>query len=102
MTRNQKCALLIAATTAWFVAMAHVAAADVSSKVIGQMPDGTTVDQFTLTNGNGLEVKVLTYGAMITSVKVPDRKGSFDSVTLFLEPPSEYLKRRSVMGTIVG
>ncbi|MFV1967005.1 MAG: aldose epimerase family protein [Pirellulaceae bacterium] len=69
---------------------------------IGQMPDGTTVDQYALTNRNGLEVKVLTYGAMITSVKVPDRDGKRDSVTLFLDPPSEYLKRRSVMGAMVG
>jgi aldose 1-epimerase len=66
------------------------------------MPDGTVVHQYTLTNANGLEVKVLTYGAMITTVKVPDRDGRLDSVTLFLDPPTDYLTRRTVLGTIVG
>jgi aldose 1-epimerase len=66
------------------------------------MPDGTQVDQYTLTNTHGLEVKVLTYGAMITTVKVPDHEGKLGVVTLHLNPPDEYLKRRSVMGTIVG
>jgi len=69
---------------------------------VGQMPDGAKVDLYTLTNANGLEVKVLTYGAMITSVKVPDRHGNFASVTLYLDPVEDYLARRSVFGAIVG
>jgi len=76
--------------------------ARVEKAPIGRMPDGTQVDQYTLTNTDGLEVKVLTRGAMITTVKVPDRDGDFQSVTVPLGPPEECLKRRSVMGTIVG
>ena len=76
--------------------------ATVDKSTIGQTPDGTQVDQYTLTNADGLEVKVLTYGAMISTVKVPDREGKLDSVTLYLDPPEECLKRRSVMGAIVG
>ena len=38
----------------------------------GKMPDGTEVDQYTLTNAGGMKVKVITYGALITSVQVPD------------------------------
>ncbi len=76
--------------------------AGVGQEVIGQTPDGTKVEQFTLTNAGGLEVKVLSYGAMLTSVKVPDREGKLDSVTLYLDPPSDYLTRRSVLGTVVG
>ncbi|HUT92122.1 MAG TPA: aldose epimerase family protein [Thermoguttaceae bacterium] len=88
------------------VATARAAAAPRKARVekspIGRMPDGTQVDQYTLTNAHGLEVKVLTHGAMITTVKVPDRDGDFQSVTVPLGPPEECLKRRSVMGTIVG
>ena len=69
---------------------------------VGRMPDGTRVDRYTLTNAGGLEVKVLTRGAMITTVKVPDRDGHFEGVTVPLGPPEECLKRRSVMGAIVG
>jgi len=74
----------------------------IDKTTIGNMPDGTEVQQYTLTNVHGLEVKVLTYGARITSVRVPDRDGKLDSVTLFFDPPTEYLKKRGVMGTIVG
>ena len=76
--------------------------ARVEKTPIGRMPDGTQVDQYTLTNAHGLEVKVLTHGAMITTVKVPDRDGNFQSVTVPVGPPEECLQRRSVMGTIVG
>ena len=75
--------------------------ARVEKSTIGEI-DGTPVDQYTLTNANGLEVKVLTYGAMITTVKVPDRDGKLESVTLYKDPPQEYLKRPTVMGAIVG
>ena len=74
----------------------------IEQSTAGQMPDGTQVDLYTLINANGLEVKVLTYGAMITSVKVPDRDGNFASVTLYLDPAEDYLGRRTVMGAIVG
>ncbi len=76
--------------------------ARVEKAPIGRVPDGTQVDQYTLTNADGLEVKVLTRGAMITTVKVPDRDGDFQSVTVPLGPPEACIERRSVMGTIVG
>jgi len=76
--------------------------ATIEKSTIGETPDGTEVDQYTLTNAGGLEVKVLTYGAMITTVKVPDRNGKLASVTLYRDPPEEYLGRPTVMGAIVG
>jgi aldose 1-epimerase len=102
--------LLLGVITAAGVAMgvgeppAHAAPhkARVEKSTIGQMPDGTEVDQYTLTNVHGLEVKVLTLGAMITTVKVPGREGKLESVTLYKDPPEEYLKRPTVMGAIVG
>ena len=60
------------------------------------------VRQFTLTNSSGIEAKVLTLGAMLTSVRTPDRDGNLDFVTLFREDPDEYLTKRGVLGTVVG
>lgn len=79
---------------------AHAAA--VTQTTIGQLPNGTAVEEYTLTNAHRLEVKVLTRGATITSVRVPDRNGRLDSITLYWEPPSRYLARPTVMGAIVG
>jgi aldose 1-epimerase len=75
---------------------------EIKKETIGRTQEGNAVDQYRLTNKNGLEVEVLTYGPTITTVKTPDREGQLDCITLGLASPSEYLKRRTVMGTIVG
>ena len=46
----------------------------------GQMPDGTTNQQFTLRNDKGLVVKVMNFGAMLCEVQAPDRTGAFTNV----------------------
>jgi aldose 1-epimerase len=74
----------------------------VEKATIGEMPDGTRVDQYTLTNANGLEVKVITYGATLTSVKVPDREGRFENVTLYLDGFEDYLRGHPLFGSVVG
>src|SRR5262245_35250220 len=54
---------------------------------IRKQPFGTTtekkpVDLYTLTNSNGLEVGIMTYGGIVVSLKVPDRNGKLQEVTL--------------------
>ena len=41
----------------------------------GRTADGKPVDLFTLTNAHGLEARVITYGGILISLKVPDRQG---------------------------
>ena len=41
----------------------------------GETPDHQKVDLYTLTNAHGVTVKLSTYGAVIQSLNVPDRKG---------------------------
>ena len=48
----------------------------------GKMPDGKAVDMFTLRNANGIEVQAITYGGIITSLRVPDRNGAFGDIVL--------------------
>jgi len=76
--------------------------ATVTKVVIGKMPDGYAVHEYTLTNGNGLEAKILTYGATLTTVKTPDREGKFESVTLYLDSFEDYLKGHPLFGSVVG
>ena len=55
---------------------------DVKRERFGTMPDGTVVHRYTLTNARGMEVKLITYGGAIQSLRVPDRHGRKANVTL--------------------
>ena len=63
---------------------------------------GTAVDIYTLTNSNGMEVKILTYGGIIQSVKVPDRRKHFENVTLGFDNLTDYVERSPYFGCITG
>ena len=64
----------------------------VTSVPYGKLPDGAEVELYTLTNDNGLKVKIMTYGATITEVDVPDRNGKIENVTLYRDSLDDYLK----------
>ena len=74
----------------------------VEKSTFGNMPDGARVDLYVLTNSHGLEAKVMTYGATLVSVKVPDRGGKFANVTLYLDTFDDYLRGHPLFGSVVG
>jgi aldose 1-epimerase len=51
---------------------------------------GKPVELATLKNANGVEVQAINYGAIITSLKVPDRSGTFADVVLGFDQPAQY------------
>ncbi|HEY8414039.1 MAG TPA: hypothetical protein VIK76_21645, partial [Pyrinomonadaceae bacterium] len=56
--------------------------AQVTKQPFGKTPDGQQIDLYTLRNAHGVEAKIMNYGAIVTSLKVPDRNGKFDDVVL--------------------
>jgi len=68
----------------------------------GKLPDGRAVDRWTLTNSNGMEIQALTYGGIITSIRVPDRSGKLDDVVLGYDTLDSYIRNPSYFGAIVG
>jgi len=74
----------------------------IEKKVFGKTKEGTEVDLYTMTNVNGLKVKVMTYGATLTSVQTPDRNGEFANITLYRETLSDYLAGHPFFGSIAG
>lgn len=75
---------------------------NIQNSFYGNMPDGSQVDLFTLTNSNGMTVKIINYGGTIVSIEVPDKNGKIDDITLGLNALEEYFKFSSYFGALVG
>lgn len=78
------------------------AAQSVARSAFGTLPGGARVELFTLTNAKGTEVRVLDYGGIITSIKVPDRRGTLGDVVLGYGSLEGYVENPSYMGALVG
>ena len=74
----------------------------VTKDSFGRLPDGTPVDGYTIRNSRGVTMHVITYGGIITSLRVPDRAGHFDDIVLGFDSLSGYLKDSPYFGAIVG
>jgi aldose 1-epimerase len=68
----------------------------------GRLPDGRPVDVFTLTNGHGLELRAISYGAIIVSLHAPDRSGRLDDVVLGHDDLAGYLGASPYFGAVIG
>ncbi|MDH4196928.1 MAG: galactose mutarotase, partial [Candidatus Aminicenantes bacterium] len=68
----------------------------------GALPDGTAVEIYTLTNDRGIEARLMTYGATLVSLRLPDRSGKFDDVVLGYDSLDGYVKNSPYFGSIVG
>src|SRR5262245_12553622 len=75
--------------------------ASVSKENFGKTPDGQAVEIYTLTNANGVEAKITTYGAIVVSLKTPDRDGKLDDIVLGFANLDGYLKDHSYFGATI-
>src|SRR6476659_7787068 len=64
--------------------------------------DGQAVDLYTLTNRNGMEAKIMSYGGIVTSLTAPDRNNKFADVVLGFNDLDSYLKGHPYFGALVG
>jgi len=68
----------------------------------GTLADGTKVDVYTLTNSHRVEVKILTYGGILQSIKIPDRHHRFANVALGFDNLADYVAKSPYFGCITG
>ena len=57
---------------------------------------------FTLKNASGMVMQVTNYGAIITSLRTPDRNGNYADIVLGYDNLQDYLDRGAFFGSIVG
>jgi aldose 1-epimerase len=68
----------------------------------GKTADGTPVEIYTLRNSEGMEATILTYGGIVTSLKVPDKNGKFGDVVLGYDNLGGYLTNSPYFGALIG
>lgn len=75
----------------------------IEKEPFGRMPDHQEVALYTLTNSNGMKVKVITYGGIVVSIEVPDRNGKMDDIVLGYGNINDYINNNSpYFGAIIG
>lgn len=68
----------------------------------GRTADGEGIGLMTLRNANGIEIRVMTYGGIILSIKTPDKNGRSGDIVLGHDTAEEYFKNPPYLGVIVG
>jgi aldose 1-epimerase len=74
----------------------------VETTKFGTLSNGTAVDMFTLKNAHGATAKVITYGATLTQLWVPDRSGNMGDVVLGFDNLDGYVGKHPWFGATVG
>tara|TARA_A100001011_G_scaffold169931_1_gene178848 strand:+ start:253 stop:1389 length:1137 start_codon:yes stop_codon:yes gene_type:complete len=74
----------------------------IEKKPFGITKDGIPVEEYILKNSSEMSVQIITYGGIITAIKVPDRDGKVLDVTLGFETLSEYEKSSPYFGALIG
>jgi aldose 1-epimerase len=91
---------------AWLAAISVAAPGDGTPQRIQSASFGRAGEEnvqiFTLTNVNGIEVRVMTYGAAVVSLRTPDRAGNLRNIVLGFDSFEPYLAGVPYFGATVG
>jgi len=74
----------------------------VEKSSFGTTKDGQAVDLYTLTNANGVAARIITYGALLTELHVPDRDGKMADVVLGFKTLDRYEGDHPYFGGTIG
>ena len=78
------------------------AAPNVAKEFFGALPDGRAVERVVLRGAGGFEARIITYGAALQALVVPDARGICDDVVLGHDDLAGYLGERRFFGATVG
>jgi aldose 1-epimerase len=87
--------------------LAGCASSNTTSSRIDKQPFGTAstgepVDIYTLRNDKGAEARIMTYGGIVVSLKMPDKDGHFGDVVLGYDNLDSYVKSSPYFGALIG
>src|SRR3569833_3177713 len=97
-------ALIFLASFGWLAGCAtqEKISASPSCASFGATPDGTPVKIYTLRNENGAMARIMTYGGILQSLKVPDKNGKLGDVVLGYDNLNSYVTNSPYFGALIG
>ncbi|WP_328427999.1 aldose epimerase family protein [Streptomyces sp. NBC_00443] len=91
-----------AGITAATIGSAHATGGRTPVKsLFGKLADGTKVYSWSLANG-GTRMKVLSYGGVVQSLEVPDRRGRLANISLGFDNIEDYVAKSPYFGALIG
>jgi aldose 1-epimerase len=98
--------LMTAGALALMLSLMAEAKTNVTSEPYGKMPDGTPIEIYTLSDGR-VEARIMTYGGIVVSLKVPDRQGKAADIVLGFDNLEGYVahnngKGPAYIGAVIG
>ena len=75
---------------------------NIEKEIFGTLPGGKEVYRFSLKNNKGMEVDIMTYGAIITAIRVPGKNHEPGDVVLGFDSFEEYLGDHPYFGAVAG
>jgi aldose 1-epimerase len=76
--------------------------ATLEEREFGKLQDGRAVQLYVLRNQHGMIAKVMSYGALLTELHVPDRNGAVTNVVLGFDNLQSYLNGHPFFGATTG
>ena len=70
--------------------------------LFGKLQDGTAIEAVTLTNGNGVRARIITYGATLQALEAPDRRGRTADIVLGYDDLRSYVEKPNYFGATIG
>ncbi|MEV6081927.1 aldose epimerase family protein [Streptomyces parvulus] len=70
-------------------------------ELFGRLTDGTKVYRWSLVNG-GTRMKVLSYGGVVQSLEIPDRRGRYANVSAGFSALDDYVASSPYFGALIG
>ena len=74
----------------------------ITKSLYGITKDNKKVNLYSFKTENGMQVDIINYGGIITSLKVPDKKGEIKDIVLGYNKLEDYITESPYFGSIIG
>jgi aldose 1-epimerase len=75
---------------------------DIRREIFGTTREGDEITRFTVSNGSGITASFINFGAILSSLKAPDRNGEIEEVTLGFDTLEAYISDVWFFGSTIG